>query len=134
MKNSNFGFVLAFVLLIAQSTSAQTLVTSGLNAVISSGTVTISTNPRLNPVSFPVSNAKWIWNENWSNAPVNETLTFFSSFRVNCFCKKFTLFATADDKFSAFINGKFLINGSNWSKIYSIEIPSNYLYQGGNTL
>jgi hypothetical protein len=62
-----YMFTLVLILLITGSTSAETLLTSGLNAVVSSGTLSISNYPY--GVAFPVNNAKWIWNQNWASAP-----------------------------------------------------------------
>lgn len=132
MKSQTVMFTLAVLLLTLSQVSAEVILASGSDAVVSSGTLTISTYPY--GVNFPVSDARWIWNENWRSSPANEVLTFFSPFRVICFCKTLTLHITADNLFNVYINGKLLTTGDNWQRVYSVEIPSSYLYEGGNTL
>ena len=130
----SFAFACIFLLfLFAPSFTLETLISSGsANTVISSGNLTLSNYPY--NVPFPVSSAKWVWNQNWSNSPNGETITFFNKFRILCACKIFTLYITADNNFKAYINGNFLLAGSNWPTVYSAVIPSDFLNIGDNTL
>ena len=41
---------------------------------------------------------------------------------------------TADNNFSVYVNGRFLLNGNNWQKVYVLEIPSAFLNEGENSL
>ncbi len=50
-------------------TVSETFVSSGQDTVISLGVLTVSTYPY--STTFPVSTAKWIWNQNWNNSPLN---------------------------------------------------------------
>jgi hypothetical protein len=53
----------------------ENFVTSGIsNTAISSGNLTISMYPY--DITFPVVDAKWVWNQNWNNSPAGEILTF----------------------------------------------------------
>jgi len=53
---------------------------------------------------------------------------------VTCACKTYTLYITADNSFKAYVNGNFVLSGSDWRTVYSIQIPSYYLNVGDNTL
>ena len=104
----------------------QTIVASGTNpTAISSGTLTISTYPY--NLKFPISEARWVWNQNWNNSPNGETLTFLTQFKISCTCRTYVLYATADNSFKAYINGVLVLSGNNWPTVYSVDIPWNLL-------
>jgi hypothetical protein len=113
--------------------AAEAFVLSGSPTVISLGTYTTSGYPYPYPNNFPVQGAKWVWNQNWNNSAVGETITFFNSFNLPCACKTLTLYITADDSFSAYINGNFLQSGVGWTTSYTVPIPSKFLNIGQNT-
>ena len=53
---------------------------------------------------------------------------------MNCACKAYTLYITADNGFKAYVNGNFVLSGNTWQQVYSVDIPSSYLNLGDNTL
>lgn len=130
----NIVFLCVFVLFFATlGFAAENFVLSGAsNTVISSGTFTISTFPY--ETSFPVTGAKWVWNQNWLSSPANEVVVFFNRFNLPCACKTLTLYVTADNNFKAYINGNLVLSGTDWHTVYSTVIPSQFLNLGENTL
>jgi hypothetical protein len=122
-----------FVLFFTPSFAApETYVLSGTTpTIISWGTLTVNTYAY--GVVFPVAGAKWMWNQNWSNSPVGETIAFFNKFNLPCACKELTLYISADDSFSAYINGNLLKSGGTWNVLYTVPIPASFLNVGQNT-
>lgn len=58
------------VLLFVLGCSTTVYVASGTNTIISNGTLTISKKSYNSFTPTAPSNAKWIWNQNWSNSYV----------------------------------------------------------------
>lgn len=127
------------LLLCFSSAWTYVYVASGTKTVISNGTVTENTHPPYPRAAFNNSNAKWIWNQNWQRTPHAETLTFMNTFTFRHYCtctpKNLILRMTADNYFSAYINGEFVLSGNEWRRVYEITIPEALLNpQGTNTL
>jgi hypothetical protein len=58
------------LLLLISSTWGYVYVASGIDTVVSNGTLTFNTYPGYSKTAFATSTAKWVWNQNWQKTPL----------------------------------------------------------------
>ena len=83
-------------------------------------------------VMAKLGKAYWIWYPGETRKKGSKIVAV-KQFTLDEIPEKAVLFTTTDDKFSAKINGKNILSGAQWTKIYSAEI-AKYLKKGENTL
>lgn len=66
--------------------------------------------------------AQWIWNSQNDSWPVGYTNTFQKLFLADCPQTAATLSITADDTFTAYLNGVLVGTGNNWPTIYTFNV------------
>jgi hypothetical protein len=126
------ALVMLFCILTLQQT---VLVASGVatTTIVSPIGQNITLEPnhnRLNPNHLP--GAQWVWKSGGESWADGDTVYFESVLYADCSSGPITLKITADDKFSATLNGGAAVTGDNWTKVYSF--PMTELVCGVNKL
>ena len=75
---------------------------------------------RVNPNHLP--GAKWVWKSGGEAWAEGDTVYFESKFYADCSSGPITLKITADNSFSATLNGGAAVTGDNWTKVYSFTM------------
>jgi hypothetical protein len=75
--------------------------------------------------SFPSSSAKWIWSSYTIGVPstVDTTVYFRKKFTPNV--DSAVLYITADDEFTAYLNGVQITTGNNWHEVKTVTLNLN---------
>jgi hypothetical protein len=63
----------------------------------------------------------WVWDNEGMASPPGRTLTFQALFYLSC-NSSLLLNITADDHYSAYVDGKLVLKGNNWRVINSINL------------
>ena len=71
-------------------------------------------------IHTPASAQEWIWTS--EHAVDGEVCRFRKDFKVPEGALKVTFSATADNLFTAYLDGKVIVRGSDWSQLYSVEL------------
>ena len=75
---------------------------------------------RVNPNHLP--GAKWVWKSGGEAWGEGDTVYFESKFYADCSSGPITLRITADNNFTATLNGGAAVTGDNWTKVYSFAM------------
>jgi hypothetical protein len=75
---------------------------------------------RVNPKHLP--GAQWVWKSGGEAWAEGDTVYFESRFYADCSSGPVTLKITADNSFSATLNGGAAVTGDNWTKVYSFAM------------
>lgn len=91
--------------------------------------------PKRSPKIKRVTDAVWVWAKQWSN---DQTISARRRFRLSDVPKKAMLYVSADDEFTAYVNGKPVSqtpSGDNggWSKVQAVDVTPQ-LRQGENVI
>ena len=70
---------------------------------------------RVNPNHLP--GAKWVWKSGGEAWGEGDTVYFESKFYADCSSGPITLRITADNNFTATLNGGAAVTGDNWTKV-----------------
>jgi hypothetical protein len=108
--------VLCQTLLISSSTSSANIL-SPLGYTL----VTESYHTTNNP-NFLGNGAQWIWLNGSSSWPLGFTAKFQALFYVDCPQVSATLKITADDQFTADLNGVTVGSGTTWKQVYIFDV------------
>lgn len=117
--------ILALLLAIAMSQTVNLVISSPSTTTISIPAGMTVTNEFLHNWIGPNvlgNGANWIWNNIADGWPDGYTNTFQTLFPANCISTKALLRATADNEFTAYINGVLVLSGNNWKNIYNASI------------
>ena len=83
-------------------------------------------------VMAKLGRASWIWYPG-ETRKVGSTVVAVKKFTISDIPEKAVLFTTTDDKFTAKVNGRKILSGGQWTKIYSTDI-AKHLKKGKNVL
>jgi hypothetical protein len=125
--------LLSFLCMIAMQTNVL-LSSSTSNTIITapaSQTVAVETFHTTNNLNFIGYSAQWLWLAGSDSWPNNYKATFQASFYADCLSTG-TLIITADNIFSASLNGGPAMTGNTWTNSYSFTVDN--IQCGLNTL
>jgi hypothetical protein len=77
--------------------------------------------------------AKWIWNGDSKNAPINQSLHFRKIVKLPTAVKRGAIVVTCDNRFQLFLNGRLVAGGNNWKEPQGIVV-GNLLRVGENRI
>jgi hypothetical protein len=100
--------------MIVKSDLSTTVLTPGYSTSLSSFHNSYQSN-------FLGAGTFWIWTNEGDIAPKGRTITFENLFYVNC-NGPITLNITADQSFTAYLDGEIVVQGDNYVRVYSVPL------------